>query len=105
MIKKFKHVFRKGLTPLCDTSRGYCCFFYHILAGWLVKKGELHPKAVSTSAINMKMTRASFLLSRGNLQDSYLLTNKWTSGPQCIVVHYFMFVFHTKVLEDEKNVR
>ena len=74
------------------------------LVGWL-KKGELHPKAVSTSAINMKMTRASFLLSRGNLQDSYLLTNKWTSGPQCIVVHYFMFVFHTKVLEDEKNVR
>ena len=44
------------------------------LVGWL-KKGELHPKAVSTSAINMKMTRASFLLSRGNLQDSYLPTN------------------------------
>ena len=30
----------------------------------LVKKGELHPKAVSTSAINMKITCASFLLSR-----------------------------------------
>ena len=42
------------------------------LVGWL-KKGELHPKAVSTSAINMKMTRASFLLSQGNLQDSYYL--------------------------------
>ena len=102
MIKKFKHVFRKTPSPLCDTSRDYCCFFYHILAGWLVKKGELHPKAVSTSAINMKMTRASFLLSRGNLQDSYLPTNGQVVHSECIVLNYFMFVIHTKVSEDEK---